>query len=194
MNPTKRTLIVAAGIFNLISAAIGIIGIILACTQIETLAQILQSGGATLTKAEITLIYSLALGVSIGELALGVIAGSLLLISTRNKGIHFEKNKWVFWAGFILTVIMGFTSIAAILLYISFGYNNYAVSEFKEERANRTYSDYDGTVFEETPAGNFSASANKEEGIKSKIDQLRELRDNGEITEEEFKKMLMKLF
>lgn len=105
----------------------------------------------------------------------GIVASILLLYSIRNKGKYFRSCQGVFIAGFIMVVIFG-GFLPWLLLFISFFVPDIIVmnteKEIKKEEVVQE------KAYEEK---------------KKRIEDLKRMRDNGLISEEEYKTKLFEM-
>ena len=121
-----------------------------------------------------------------GSIILGIfsiIGGSLLINVTNSNKVFQTSTKYK--TGCAFTIIGGgLMSIACILLYISFFYKNQPSNELRsgEFNSKAIYYDYGDDKSEQV-----------DDSIKNKVSLLRELKNKGEINDQEFRDMLMDL-
>lgn len=166
MNKTKRNLILSAAIINLINMVVNLVLAIIFLVDPELYANI----GMYLVLISYYSIYFVFV-----EVVAGIIASILLIYSVRKKGKYFRSSQKYYIAGLIIVVFAG-GWIPWILLFISMFIPDIIIinsaSEIRqEERAEDR------------------ASAEK----RRKVEELRKLKEDGVITEEEFNKRLMDL-
>lgn len=166
MNKTKRNLILSAAIINLINMVVNLVLAIIFLVDPELYANI----GMYLVLISYYSIYFVFV-----EVVAGMIASILLIYSVRKKGKYFRSSQKYYIAGLIIVIFAG-GWIPWILLFISMFIPDIIIinsaSEIRqEERAEDR------------------ASAEK----RRKVEELRKLKEDGVITEEEFNKRLMDL-
>ncbi len=174
MNKAKRNLILASAIVNLVSVAINLILSILLLVDVEFFVE--YYGLDYLFGYSTNIIYS------VFSVATGLVGSILLIYSVRKKGKYFRNSQGVYIAGFIIVVICG-SYLSWILLFISLFIPDIVVmnrpSEVRqEERQQQRESVFSDKAYEEKV---------------EKIEKLKKMRDDGEITEEEYKQKLFEL-
>ena len=167
MNKTKRNLILSAAIINLINMIANLVIVILYLIDPEYYANILGTYLYIISYYSIYFIFV--------EVVAGIVGSILLIYSVRSKGKYFRVSQKYYIAGLIIVILAG-GWIPWILLLVSMFIPDIIIinspSEVRrEERAEE--------------------SANNDK--KRKVEELRKLRDEGVITEEEFNKQLMDL-
>lgn len=170
MNKTKRNLIIAAGIINIIYAALTLAMTILVKVDAGFVAQYYD--------------YLYILGFST-NLIYGIISfticfvGSILLFyAVREKGKYFRSSSGIYIAGVVIVIFTG-GWISWILLLVSAFTPDVIVMNSKEDlRREEKEEIYQSREYAEK---------------KEKIEALKKLRDDGEITEEEYKEKLFEL-
>lgn len=183
MNNAKKTLLMVSGILSLIEGA----GLILLTAFLGSfLNAIIDTVVATdpaLTEQDIELIreqFQVMQGAFQVILAIFavivVLAGifTLIAVSDPNK---FERRKGLYVTGAVLTILAGPLSIPSILYYISFGLSNAPKNEQPKQQT---------IEMQEEQTKNYAA-------LKDDIQVLRQLKEDGIITEEEFKKKIMNM-
>ncbi len=167
MNKTKRNLIIASAVINLILISLNLaMSIILKVNP-----KILQEYSEYLYFVS----YSSNIIYAVISFAIGLVGSILLLFAVRSKGKHFRTSQGLYIAGFVIIVVCG-GWLSWILLFISMFIPDIIVmntpKEVKKEEImeNRAY-----------------------EEKKKKIEDLKRLRDSGMITEEEYKEKLFEL-
>lgn len=120
MNKTKKNLIMAAAILELIAAFLLLIVFIfclLAQAQLEAIITEIMDGGS------FPIQYDLLKGLLIGALAFALlfylIAPITLLCSIRKGGEKFATSKGLYITGVVFTILCGPISIPAILIYVA---------------------------------------------------------------------------
>ena len=165
MNKTKRNLIIASAIINILNAALGLVYAILLVFYKDAL--------AAFEDYTILISYiSSNVVISAINFAISLVGSILLLYAVRQKGKYFRTSQGMFIAGFIIVVLCG-GMLPWILLLISFFISDVVVintpNEVKreEKQEEKTYEDK-----------------------KKQIEDLKRLRDAGIISEEEYKQKL----
>lgn len=167
MNKKKRNLIIAGAVINMIFVTISMIMSIIYFVNRDVIA---QYGDYYYIVS-----YSSNLISSIISFVAGMIGSILLLYSVRKGGKYFRVSQGIYLAGFVIVVICG-SFLPWILLFISMFIPDIVImntpnevkrEEIKEERE-----------YEEK---------------KKRIEDLKRMRDNGLITEEEYKEKLFEL-
>lgn len=169
MNKTKRNLIIASAVINLLDVVVSLVLAILMKVDKELL-------------AEVSAYYSFNIFYAVFSFAAGVVASVFLLYSVRAKGKYFRTTQGLYIAGFIIVIVCGGT-LAWLLLFISMFVPDVVIMNTKSEVKQ-----------EEKEQEKEAQKKDQElEEKKQKIEQLKQLRDSGEITEEEYKKRLFDL-
>ena len=180
MDKTKRTLILISGILSLIAGG----GLLIALIVIATLGFPIYVNGVAVAGESWEVSKTIFIVVFSIEIILYSLAGTLLLCSIANKGEKFEQNKAMFRTGAVLTIICGITSISAILLYIVFANDRSGGELISSNTSNGTVKEVDNNQVQQ---------AKSDDELSKKIAQLRKLKEEGVITDEEFKALLKKL-
>ena len=170
MNRTKRILIMIAAILNLISVAFNVVMIILLYTNYPLVAE--YENFYYLLTYSTSWIYTI-----ISTLA--SIAGSIMLLySVRAKGKYFRVSYGVYYIGTIIVIFTG-GYIPWILLLISMFIPDVVINNniYEMRQEQKEYRE-ENKSFEEK---------------KRKIEELQKLRDEGTITEEEYKEKLFEI-
>ena len=178
MNKTKRNLILASAIINLISVTANLVLSILLVTNGDWLVEYVDY----FLLMSYFLSYSSNLVYAVLSFCIGVAASILLFWAIREKGKYFRRCQGIFATGFALIIIFG-GWIAWLLLFISLFIPDIIVmnskSELREEaRVEDAQNKQKEQAYEEK---------------KQKIEELQKLRDSGQISEEEYKKRLFEL-
>lgn len=157
----------ASAIINLISITASLIMSILLMLYQEELAAYLEY--------YYFLSYSTNIIYVVISFAVGLVGSILLLFSIRQKGKYFRTSHGCYLAGFIIIVICG-GYLPWILLFISMFVSDVVVinrpSEVRQEERKEEQA------YEEK---------------KRKIEELKQMRDSGLITEEEYKQKLFEI-
>lgn len=174
MNKTKRNLIIAAAVLNLIGVIANLIMSILLIVNREAVQDYLEY--------YYFVGYSTNIVYTIISFLAGFIGSIFLLWSVRNKGKYFRTTQGLYISGFVIVVICG-GFISWILLFISLFIPDIIVMNTKSEirREEKT----------EEMQNKMKEQAYEEK--KKQIEDLKRLRDNGLITEEEYKQKLFEL-
>ena len=174
MNKTKRNLIMASAIINLVTAVASLVSSIVAIVSAEFLQKYEEFYYLFgYTTNIIFVVISFALGLS----------GSILLLyAIRNKGKYFRRSYGVYVAGFVIVVICG-GWIAWLLLFISAFVPDIVIINDKTELRREARLEEKEEILRDKVY----------EEKKAKIEELKKLRDTGIITEEEYKEKLFEL-
>lgn len=167
MNKTKRNLILAAAILNLIGISINLVFSIIMILNAELLAG--YENFVYLVGYSTNLIYV------IFSFAIGLVASILLIYSIRAKGKYFRTSQGVFYTGFAIVIFFG-GFLPWILLFIALCTPDVIVMNTRSEVRHEE-----------------CVEANEMEEKKRKIEELKRLRDEGVITEEEYKQKLFEI-
>ena len=175
MNRTKRNLILAAGIINLVDCAASLVLSILLAVYPEVLAQYVDYYYYFLS-------ISTNLIINICVFAVGLIGSILLFYSVREKGRYYRNARAIYVAGVIIVILSGGTLSWVLLLIAAFTPDVIVINDAQEMREQMREEQHEevvrGRAYEEK---------------KQKIEELKKLRDNGVITEEEYKERLFEL-
>lgn len=174
MNKSKRNLIIASAIINLISVTANLVMSIMLYLNEEF--AMFYSEYYYVTSFTTNLYYN------IFSFLIGLVASILLLYSVREKGRYFRSSQGLFVGGLVIIVFCG-GYLAWLLLFISMFIPDVIIMNSKSE------------IRREEKTEKF-AEAQKEEAYetkKRKIEELKQLRDNGVITEEEYKQRLFEI-
>ncbi len=168
MNKTKRNLIIAAAIINILNSLFGLITAILFVFYRDVIA-------AYIEYTMFISFMSTNIVMATISFAISLVGSILLLYAVRQKGKYFRGSQGMFVAGFIIVVLCGGT-LPWILLLISFFVSDVIVvnnpNEIKHEEKQETKA---------------------YEDKKKQIEDLKRLRDSGIISEEEYKQKLFEL-
>lgn len=167
MNKTKRNLILAAAILNLIGISANLIFSILLIVNVELLQDYLVY--LYFVSYSTNIIYVVI------SFAAGLVASILLLYAVRKKGKYFRLSQGIYLTGFVIVVVCG-GFLPWILLFIAMLIPDIVVMNTRSE------------VRHEERMEN-----NAMEAKKKKIEELKRLRDEGAITEEEYKQKLFEI-
>ena len=170
MNRTKRILIMIAAILNLVSVAFNVVMIILLYTN-YSLVEEYENFYYLLT-------YSTSWIYTVFSTLVSVAGSIMLLYAIRDKGKYFRASYTIYYIG---TIIVIFTSgyipwiLLLVAMFIPDVVINNNIYEIRQEQKE------------------FRAENQAYEEKKQKIEELKKLRDEGTITEEEYKKKLFEL-
>lgn len=167
MNKTKRNLILWAGIINLIQMVANFVLTIIVLAYPEVYKEIYAYYLSYISYYSIYMIFV--------EVIAGIIGSILLFYSIRKGGKYFRTSQKFYVAGLIITIIAG-GWLPWILLLISMFIPDIIVMNTPNEvrrEERREQNEYDAK--------------------KAKVEELRRLKDEGLITEEEFNQKLMEL-
>ncbi len=175
MNKTKRNLILASAIVNLIGVTASFVFALLIHFNVPGLEPYVEYI-AMINYSVFNLVYSII------AFVVGVVGSALLMWSVRNKGKYYRTSQGFYVAGFIIIVISG-GWLSWVLLFIAMFVPDVIVmnsrSEIRhEEREEEKQTIKDDAAYEEK---------------KKRIEDLKRMRDNGIITEEEYKQKLFDL-
>lgn len=189
---TKKKLILASSIISFISAILSIICSMIVGLNINDLINYANSNGIYLPPHyPYVLLVALIISIFI-ELIAGIL---LMLVAVSKTPEEFNKKKAVFIAGSVFTILSGAVSIQAILIYIVFGMRD--VPSFTEAGKELYQQNAGVPVYQQqynkSVKQNERSQTSGNDSLEKKIEALRKLRDNGTITNEEFKSLLAKL-
>lgn len=167
MNSTKRNLILWSSIINLVYVVASFVLSILILVDIPAVVKFVQS----------YYIYGFSISTNIAVIifsfALGLVRSILLFYSIRKKGKYFRKSQGCFVASLILFVFSG-TWLCWILLFISMFVPDIVVMNTPKEV--RTEEKKEQQAFEDK---------------KKEIEQLKKLRADGIISDEEYRQRII---
>ena len=167
MNKKKRYLIMASAILNLIGISTNLIMSILMILIPEVM--LAYENIVYLVGYSTNLIYV------IFSFSIGLVASILLLFSIRAKGKFFRTSQGIFYTGFAIVVFFG-GFLPWLLLFIALCTPDIIVMNTRSEV--RHEERVENQTMEEK---------------KKKIEDLKRLRDEGAITEEEYKQKLFEI-
>ena len=114
------------------------------------------------------------------ELAVQVAVIVLITLAIWNKGQHFRKRYGLYMTAICLSLITTLTSVSCILLIVSMFVSDWVWEKPKDKAPN--------------PHGFHTIEGEKGKPNKEdQIAQLRQMKENGLISEEQFQEELMKL-
>ncbi len=195
MFESKKKLILASSIVSFVTAVLSIICSMFVGININILIDYVSSNGGYVP-AHYPYVLLITLIISI---FIELIAGSLLMVVAVSKTPEeFSKKRSIFIAGSVFTILSGVVSIQSILIYIVFGMRD--VPSFTEA-GKELYQQENGVPvyqqqYNKAVNQNVQPQQSQVNGVDSfekKVETLRKLRENGTITEEEFKSLLAKL-
>jgi len=167
MNKTKRGLIIASAVVNLITSAVSLI--------MSILSFVLGDVINNLNNFMFIFSYSTNIVFCVLSFVAGLAGSIMLLYSVRNKGKYFRASQSLYIAGFVIVVICG-SFVSWLLLFISLFVSDVIVMNKPEDLRKEEIKE--SKEFEEK---------------KKKIEDLKRMRDNGLISEEEYKQKLFDL-
>ena len=176
MNKTKRNLILTSAILNIVGVTASLVVAILMLTAPEIVMAYYDyfyyaiGGYAGLARTDVGYLVITAI-----FFVVGILGSAFLIYSVRKKGKYFRTTRGLNTAGFIIIVVAG-GWLAWLLLFISMFIPDIVVmntpSEIRREERQ------ENKAMEEK---------------KRKIEELQALRDQGVITEEEYKERLFEI-
>lgn len=185
MDQTKRTLVFVAGILNLISAFVVLISGLFVLLNFGNITNINLGYDYTVSSPEELRIVKLLVGIILLVIfAFYLCAGILLIYSVRNGGENFYRSQAVFIAGLVLTVLCGPLSISSILLYISLTIKQ-KITNFDLNKSSENFEVNEKQMCD-------IKIGERAESVKEKLIKIKKLKDSGNISEEEYKKVLIK--
>jgi len=176
MNKTKRNLIIAAGVINLIDIISGLALVILYRINPSWLQNYADYVGYVINVTNFNLVYQLIMFLA------GLIGSIFLFFAVRENGKYYRNSRGIYVAGIIIVILTG-GIVPWILLLISAFTPDIIINNSREEFRQATEESQREEVFH---------NAEYEEK-KRRIDELKALRDSGAITEEEYKEKLFEL-
>ncbi len=185
MNDTKRVLIKISAILSIINAVAYLISAIVSFSSINEIAAATQAGvGYVESSIDITATVLVVAGVVMLIFAILSMIGGIFLLKCNSQ------NK-LYIPGAVLTIIgAGGLSLSAILLYVSFAIkDDPGVMVTPSQQQNLT----EQNLSEEKPISNEEKQKAKDAKLKSQMEILRNMKDKGEITQEEFKQLMFEL-
>jgi len=183
MNPSKRKMIIISIVLSFIAAFANLVTVLPLVLSNDAFLSVLSEYNITFASADIVFVVLIILTAL--EVVLICGGNALLLVSIKNKGEHFKERKSVFIFGAILCIISGPTSIYAILLYVALTMKDWeTMCPPTEDYIFKSESNNNGTTVEVSP---------KLLEMQKKINDLKMLRDAGQISEEDYKKILSEL-
>ena len=174
MNKTKRNLIMASAILNLITVTISLVLSIIAVADSDFFVKY--------SEFYYLVGYSTNIVLAVISFAVGLAGSILLLYSIRAKGKYFRRSYGVYASGFVIIVLCG-GWIAWILLFISAFIPDIIVMNDRADLRREAKEQEKEEILHNRAY----------EEKKRKIEELKRLRDNGTITEEEYKEKLFEL-
>lgn len=175
MNKTKRNLIIAAGIVNIVDAAASLVLTICALAYPEVMSKYIDYYYYFLS-------VSTNIFVNIGVFAVSLVGSILLFYSVREKGKYYRTSRAAYVAGVIIVILTGGTISWVLLLIAAFTPDIIIINDPQEIREQ---------MREEQKEEVLKDKAYEEK--KQRIEELKKLRDSGQITEEEYKAKLFDL-
>ena len=184
MNKSKRNLILAAAILNLITVVVGIVFDVIVRVYPEKFAELFADNNYLYTyfmqinnpNARFALVYDIITA------CLAITGSILLFYCIREKGRFFRGSRRAYIAGIIIVIFAGDFVSWVLILIASFIPDIIINNDREQLRREYQYSQQEEILH----------SAEYEQK-KAKIEELKKLRDAGVITEEEYKEKLFDL-
>ena len=170
MNKTKRNLIIAAGIINIFYAALTLAMTILVRLRLDWVIQYYDY--LYILGFSTNLIYGII------SFAVSLIGSILLFYSVREKGKYFRGSAGVYIAGVIIVILTGGWISWILLLVSAFTPDVIIINDKADLRREEKEEVFESKEYAEK---------------KEKIEQLKKLRDDGAISEEEYKEKLFEI-
>ena len=164
MNNTKRALIITAIVLNFFSIALNIYFIVAYFMTVKDFRG--------------PLFYTI---LDIFQILVYIACTGMLIYSILGKGQYFRQRYGFYMTAVVMSMIINLISVATILLIISLFTSD--IVWVKPEKENKNT-----IIVEPEKEENFSQKSKEK-----KVAQLRKLREEGKISEEEFNDELMKL-
>lgn len=174
MNKSKRNLILASAIINLIGITTSLIMAIILITNGQAVQEYLDY--MYFVSYSVNIVYTVI------AFAAGLVGSLLLIYSVRSRGKYFRTSQGFYIAGFIIIVIFG-GFLPWILLFISMFIPDVVVMNTRSEVRREERMEEKQTV----------EGDKAYEEKKKRIEDLKRMRDSGLITEEEYKEKLFEL-
>lgn len=178
MNRTKRNLIIAAAVINLIDIISSLAMVIYYRIDPSWLQNYAEYVGiiVNVTNSSFNLVYQIIMFIT------GLIGSIFLLYCVRADGKYYRGSRGIYVAGVIIVILTGGLVPWILLLIAAFKpdiiINNDRAELRREFEANLREEVLHNAAYEEK---------------KHKIEELKKLRDAGTITEEEYKEKLFEL-
>ncbi len=179
MNDQKRGFLLGSGVLSCVNAVTGFINLMVICFQFEIFVSIVTGGMTGFDPAFMHTMKTFMIITFVIMTVFSALSAFSILFSIRSKGKFFDKSRGLYLMGVVLTILTGPISLAAIMLYIAMASN---------EKNQSTILHGNGSNRQEPQCS--VPEEIRQEDFKVKIEKLRKLREEGKITEEEFKKML----
>ena len=204
MNRTKRNLILASSIILFISVAMLLFSMVFFIrVSNSALQNMLSDYGevfvGNIDAARTTLVVTTAVG-----FAFELIAAITLICSIREGGSKFASSRGLFLTGLVFAIITGPISIQSILLYVAVGIKdaesyrpefnavNPMINDQFIEQTTQSKDQIKQTIMKYQTLKN-QGLISDEEYKKIIIKYLRELKNKGSITQEQFENLLTRL-
>ena len=178
MSKERRGMVLVSIILSFITAGIVLIVGIVGKVNVDIIYNTLVKWEEEIAYINPEVVANALLILSIVTVVLICCGNALLFVSIANKGKNFKQRKNIFVAGAVLVILTGITNIYSILLLV--------VLFSKDEPQKVNVINAYAQPKQEQPKDDM-------ERLKEKIIELKQLRDQGIITEEEYQKMLTKL-
>ena len=174
MNKTKRNLIISSAIINLIGVTISLILSIILMTNPGLLQDYVE--------LYYLLSYSTNIYYTVISFAVGIAGSIFLLYAVRKKGKYYKTSHGLYAREFVLIIFFG-GWLSWLLLFISMFIPDVIIMNTRSEIRQEQKMEDQQT----------KAQEQEYEEKKRKIEELKQLRDSGAITEEEYKQKLFDL-
>lgn len=194
MYSTRKKLILSAGIISLIDAVFSLVIILLTLDSISAAFYDVLIGEFDYNVIlSVSAIFKLLL---MFQCLCALIAGILNIVVGCSKTEEiFKKRKATLIAGTVFTVLSGALTIPAILIYISYGIKN------KNTFTNEGSAMYQGQPQNIAPQNNIpqnnisytQVQRHDSSDFNEKVNSLRKLKEDGLISDEDFKELFKKL-
>ncbi len=187
MNKNKRNLLLSAAILNIIGMVLLIAFSIIYNVNAEIIPEdfwLMIDVLGYLLGCNVFLFLSIVLVII--RACAGILGSVFLIYTIRKKGKYFRVSQGFYVAGFVITIIAGGT-LPWILIFISMFIPDVIVMNTnaelrQEDRMNERQQKEETIIVEQ-----------EYEDKKKQIEDLKRLRDNGIISEEEYKQRLFEI-
>lgn len=181
MNSTKSNLVKASAIFAIISGVSSLLSFILELCDFGYVGETLTGSGYFDGQT----VRTLAIVILVFELIMGMcsLAGGVMLLKSRRQNSPASSKYYKVGCGLVIAGGLGL-GLQSILLYIAFASNGQRFeAEFHEDELNDNVSQNDRTYVQ-------TSSRQASDSVERQIKLLREMKERGEITDDEFKQMM----
>lgn len=178
MGSNKQLLIKISAIISIISSIGMLLSGITLLTDVGYFGQALTGPGVADSNLNIGKGYIIGMGVAFILLSVSALVGGILLLKSLPFAGKTQKRRNMYITGCVFTIIGGLgLSLATIFLYVSFAFASSNIEQSSQPQ-NDAMS---------------NSGYNSEDKLKHQLDALRSMRERGEITDEEFKKLMLEL-